>query len=193
MAEGTPRKRGLAAVARTSRGGGDGDDDGEPTKKKYCSNLCSKEAGTCHGCRSSFGWLSPEAALYMEQYMVWHTRVETERRYPPFAPGQTVMRNGTECTFLRYRTNRGRSHWCAVKEKTGVGTVHVAVKQKELSVPARICPMPPPEGLVHLHFGEREFRFLRRKFAKWSFAQLNTAADDSTNLMPGLGANDADE
>jgi hypothetical protein len=77
------------------------------------------------------------------------------------------MRNGTGCTFLRYCTNRGRSNWCAVKEKNGAGTVHVTMKQKELSVPARTCPIPSPGGLVHLHFGEREFRFLYATQTEW--------------------------
>jgi hypothetical protein len=35
---------------------------------------------------------------------------------------------------------------CAAKEKNSAGTVHVAVKQKELSVPARICPVPRPRA-----------------------------------------------
>jgi hypothetical protein len=169
MATTTKRARGLVAVARASRGGGD---DGAPARKKYCSNLCKKPAGTCCGCRSSFGWVSPETALYMENYIGWHVGVETERRAPPYEPGQTVVLNGTECTFVRYRSRKSSSMWCAVKEKNG-GCVHAAVKERQLSVPARTCPPPPPGALAHLHFGAREFRFLRRKFSKWVYAQLH--------------------
>lgn len=65
------------------------------------------------------------------------------------------------------------------------GSVHAAVKEKQLSVPARTCPMPPPGALAHLHFGAREFRFLRRKFSKWAYAQLHPTQE-------GAGVNDFD-
>ena len=166
MTEPGAKKRtlGIVACATRSRGG-----DAVGKRAKTCSAMCPKPEGSCNGCRNSFGWVSAETALLVEQWLTSWRQLELARRSPPYQKGQSVQLDGKDCRFQRYRSRKGKHNWCWVIEE-GSGVNHSRVAEHKLETKARNCPMPPQSMLSQLHFGEVEFRKLSSKYAKWSGA-----------------------
>ena len=158
------RTHGLSACAAVSRSG----NTARQLRHKSCGGMCPKPE--CDGCRNCYGWVSPEVSLHIENHIAWHLRCEAARRSPPYQAGQSVRYKGTDCRFQRYRTHRGRSNWCVVSEKKkkadGSAVVHPAVREAEITVPRRNCPLPSAGVLAQLHYGKAEFLFLRRSNLK---------------------------
>ena len=128
------RTHGLTACSSVSRSG----NAAQQKRQKSCGGMCSKPM--CDGCRTFYGWVSPEISLHLEKHFAWHLHCETTRRSPPYARGQSVQYKGKDCRFQRYRSDKkkGRSNWCVLSEKKksagGQTKVHWGVRECEVRV-----------------------------------------------------------